>query len=115
MNQKMTFKVSDLLETIKINRVAHRQTFERALTGYKKRVEEELDRRLADLRAGRKIDLFIQLEEPHDHTKDYDCVIRMLEMTTQQELELAHNEFKCYVLDEWSWKQDFVTTSSRYV
>jgi hypothetical protein len=63
------------------NRDSHRHLFLKAQEGYRKLVIEELDRMLADAKAGRPIRRSISLTEPSDHTKDYDRVIAMLEMS----------------------------------
>ena len=76
----MTFHKSQLLTIIKENRDKHRAVFEEAQAGYRTKVIEELDKRLADARAGRRIDTFISLTEPVDQTRNYDRVIKMLEM-----------------------------------
>lgn len=39
------------------NRDEHRGVFELALSGYRSRVLDELERRLGDVRAGRRVDL----------------------------------------------------------
>jgi hypothetical protein len=102
---KVTVKREALLDTIRSNRDAHRAEFLRAQDGFRARAIEELDRRLADARAGRRIALLIQLPEPQDHTVDYDRVIRMLEMSINQEIELTAQEFDQFVMDNWSWAQ----------
>lgn len=104
----------DLREAIQKNREIHRSTFLKAQEGFRKRVVEELDRRLADARAGIKYDIYIGLPQPEDKTKEYDCVIRMLTMTVEQEILISHQEFSQYVLDDWAWKAGWSTTNSTY-
>jgi hypothetical protein len=106
--------VSSLIDRLKKNRAEHRKIFEEALVGYRNRVIEELDRRLKDAKAGRKIDTRIYLTEPEDHTREYDRAIDMLEMHTEPEIELTREEFVRLARDEWEWMDQFIATSSTY-
>jgi hypothetical protein len=72
-----------------------------------------LEQRLNEARNGR-IDLVIGLIEPMDQTRDYDRVISMLEMSTEEEIELNHSDFAAYVLDDWAWKRQWVGTNAAY-
>lgn len=104
----------ELLKRITENRDKHRAIFEDALIGYRKCVIEELDKRLADARSGRKIDLYIGLIEPQDHTKDYNSAIDMLEMSVDSEITLTSVDFRRYVRDEWEWKEQFIGSTAVY-
>jgi hypothetical protein len=108
-------KKDELLETLRKNRTLHQETFERALTGYRKRAIEELDASLQDAKAGKKIRRSIGLIEPMNQTKDYDRVIRMLEMTVDDIVTIGAGEFQQYVMDDWSWKEQFTTSNSAYL
>jgi hypothetical protein len=112
--QKVTVRREELLERLRHNRDNHRTIFEKALDGYRERLLEELEGRLEDLRKGRKIDQYIGLPEPEDHTSDYDRVITMVEMSISDEIELSSTEFAQFVMDQWSWREGFVTTASNY-
>jgi hypothetical protein len=105
---------AELLAILRENQGKHRETFLRAQEGYRRRVIQELDRRLEDARAGREIDLFIRLPEPEDHTADYGREIRMLELETEDTVVLSTREFDQLVMDRWGWSEDFAATSSVY-
>jgi hypothetical protein len=113
-DSKVTVKKAELLAAIRKNRDGHRATFEVAQKGYRAAVIEELDRMLTDAREGRRIRRSIELVEPQDHTKDYDRVIRMLEMSTADEISVTEMQFNQFVLDEWGWTRTFVDSTSRY-
>lgn len=100
----VTVKTKSLLYEVTKNRKEHRANFLKAQEGYRKQVIEELDRMLDDARTGKPIRRAIELPEPEDHTKDYDRVIAMLEMSVDTEVILGSMEFDNYVLDNWSWK-----------
>ncbi len=65
-------------------------------------------------RDGGEIKLGINLTVPVDHTKDYDRVIRMLTMSTADEITISESQFTQYVMDEWNWKAAFVGTTAMY-
>jgi hypothetical protein len=113
--QKMKFKVIDLLDILGKNKESHRSQFEEAIDGYKEAVEKWLCERLEIIKSGRQVtDLYFTGPLPEDHTKDYDRVIRMLNMTTEDQIELTETDFSQYVMDEWGWKQKFLETTANY-
>ena len=104
----------NVLARVKANRDQHRGIFEEAIVGYRARMREELDARIADLEAGRAIDHLIGLVAPQDHTVDYDRVIAMLEMDIQTTVDLGERDFACYVMDDWQWRRDFLKNAVDY-
>jgi hypothetical protein len=105
---------SELLEKLGANRDKHKEIFLEALDGYKKAIIDALESRLADAKAGKRIDTYINLEQPIDQTKEYDRVITMLVMSLDDEIELDERQFAQYVMDDWSWKSQFLATNSVY-
>lgn len=103
-----------LLEVLQKNRDAHRTIFEEALEGYRTKVLEYLEKRIEEVRKGKKIDHYICLDQPEDHTSDYDRIIKMVEMSTESSIELDQNSFASYVMDDWNWKHQFLTSNSTY-
>jgi hypothetical protein len=113
--------VAKLKEVLEANRREHKQAYEQAKTGYQAEVVSELSKRLEAAQSGEKVSLYFQglyfqgFNRPEDHTKDYDRVIKMLEMTEEDTVELTSTEFGQYVQDEWSWKDEFTTSNSKYL
>lgn len=105
----------ELLAVLKENRAAHREVFLKAQTGFRAKAIEELDRSLADARAGRSVRLIVALPEPQDHTEDYDREIRMLEMHQEPTVRLHSRLFDQIVMDRWGWSREFTTTNSTYL
>ncbi len=103
-----------LLEELKKNRDAHRAIFEKAVVGYRKVAIEELDRMLVEAKEGKRIRRGLELVEPMDQTKDYDRVIKMLEMSVDDIVILDSAEFAQYVMDDWHWKDAFTASNSTY-
>ena len=111
---KITVKKDELLVKIRGNRDAHRGVFLEAQKGYREKVIDELDVMLKDAREGRGIRRTVELVEPQDHTRDYDRVIKMLEMMVGDEVVITDRQFAHFVLDEWEWQQAFEHSTRSY-
>ena len=53
--------------------------------------------------------------KPVNATKEYERAIRMLEMTTRENVELTADEFRNYVEDDWEWSREAKTINSMYL
>jgi len=104
----------DLLKKVQKNRDAHRGIFEEAVEGYRKRSVEILEEHIQKIKAGKLEEVYVRLPRPSDHTKDYDRVIEMLEMHEDTSIEIDEDHFASYVMDDWSWKNEFLATNSTY-
>lgn len=104
----------DLLGILRENREQHRAIFEEALEGYRDEGIRLLEQHIADIRAGKVREVFIRVPRPQDHTSDYDRVIRMLEMSQDDVIEVSEQDFRSYVMDDWAWKQDFLVSNRMY-
>lgn len=111
----VTVKREELLNVVRSNRERHREIFLRAQEEFRKRAVEELEKRLADARNGKHFDQHLGMIEPVDRTDDYDRIISMLEMTVNHEIDLTQDEYAAYVMDDWSWKRQWVHANSSYV
>lgn len=108
-------EVEKLRAVVQENREKHRAIFEEAMTGYRKAAITELDKMIADAKAGKKIRRSLTLVEPVDQTRDYDRVLKALELTSDTIVDLTEQEFAQYVLDDWGWKRQFIHANSTYV
>ena len=104
-----------LKEKLIVNRSNHRDVFEQAQKVYRERMITELDLMLADAKAGRKIRRAVAIPEPEDHTRDYDRIITMVEMSVDAVIELKAAEFACYVMDQWDWNASFASNTASYL
>lgn len=111
----ITVKKEKLLGYLKNNREEHRGFFLKAQDGYQKLFVSELENMLSEAKAGRSFKRNVELSAPVDHTRDYDRIILMLEMSTKDEIVITETEFAQYVQDDWSWKRDFIASNSRYI
>jgi hypothetical protein len=110
----ITVNKNQLIEKLNDNRANHREIFLEAQEGYRKAVIAELDSMLADARAGKNIRTVVSLRAPVDQTKDYDCALAMLAMHVEETISLTQQEFQCYVLDQWGWKNAFNVSNAAY-
>lgn len=103
-----------LLEILHVNLKKHKAIFNEAIVNYRTAVIAELDKMLTDAKAGKRIERSLKLLEPIDQTREYIRQIAMLNTTSDTEILLSENEFKCYVLDEWHWRDQFLISNMRY-
>lgn len=124
--QMRTVKVKrdELLSKVRANREKHIQEYKDACDGYKdealaavKQGFTSLEKRIQQLEAGEVIALAavsFNLNVPQSHEQSYNQVIAMLEMSVDEVLEIQSDEFACYVMDDWDWRQSFEATKMRY-
>lgn len=106
-----TIKLKDILLS---NRASHRAVFEEALEGYREAVVKELEEALVEAKKGQRRAFHSILVQPMDQTKEYDRVIKMLELSVDVQQFLTPVEFAQYVMDDWSWKQQFTASTVNY-
>lgn len=103
-----------LITKITANRAEHKDIVAAAQVKYRERVIEELDKRLADAKAGRKIDIAISLPMPTDFTAEYDNALAQLDWEVDDQVELDEDDFNQLVLNQWRWAAQFKGTSLAY-
>jgi hypothetical protein len=104
-----------LLSTLKRNREAHGAAYEKAKAGYIKVTTAQLKEYVERLAEGELlIQRFIN-SPPEDHTGDYDDAIQMMEWSRDDTIELTQGQFKQYVMDDWGWKDSWVTSNTAYL
>src|SRR5260370_18692324 len=112
--ENIKVKKEELLKVLKENRAKHREIFLEALEGFRKKAITEFEKRLEAAKAGKHFDIAIALTLPQDQTKDYDRAIGMLEMAIEDVVELGEAEYAQYVMDDWRWKHNFLTSNTTY-
>jgi hypothetical protein len=95
---------------VQANRDEHRNLFEEALDAFREQAIANLEARIEQIRNGGQVELYLNLEQPVDHTEDYDRVLQMLDYELDEEVTLTEQEFAQYVQDDWGWKQAFADT-----
>ena len=113
--EKITVDKNDLLTRVKTNRDKHREIFLEALEGYRQHSLSTLEAKVKDIKDGKTPKIYISIDRPVDHTRDYDRIIAMLEMHKGSEFDLEEDDFAQYALDDWSWKRQWALSNSGYV
>lgn len=115
-NIEMSTTVSKekLLAILRANRETHGTIVREAREGYVKQARKALEERLSQLERGEVASLAFQLSPPADYTSIYNTSIKMLEWNTLEVIELAADEFRQLVLDEWDWMRGFLESNSTY-
>ena len=113
--ESITVNKEQLLTTITANRATHRDQFLTAQKRYREVVIEELDKRLEAARKGGPINLGFSLPEPRDYTDSYDTAIEMLQWELEDTVVLDEESFRRYVLNKWSWAQQFAGSTQVYL
>jgi len=96
-----------LLEALKTNKKKYKELYELAVKNYWKLAVLKLTKMLERAKAKRKIE-FLNITLPVNHENDYDLVIKMLEFSEDKNISLTPAEFSKYILNDWSWKSEFI-------
>jgi hypothetical protein len=110
--QTVNVKRDELLKKIMKNREEHRQAFEESVNGFKKEYKKKLSQMLEDAEVDDTYDTNLTLKFPSHHLSEYDQVITMLEMSTDETIKLSDREFSSYVMDNWNWQQSWLRSNS---
>lgn len=51
---------------------------------------------------------------PEDHTREYDRVIRMVEMEVRDEIEIVERDFQSFVMDDCDWSANWASMFGGY-
>jgi hypothetical protein len=109
-------KKSELLDALRKNLQQHKTDVLDAL-----RLRRlEVDAQLSDVMDKIKRDENYQPQRsfsfpiPEDNSREYEKVIRMVEMTQDDVIELDEDQFDKLVMDNWSFKHELMQTSSFY-
>lgn len=113
-----TVKKDELLAKVQENRENHQKLSGEARTGYRAALLDVLETGVAALKAGKDVDANhisgLLHDKPNDHTRDYDRVIGMLEMHTEDVVTLDARDFGRYVQDDWEWKDQWLASNASY-
>jgi len=113
--ESVTVKTHDLLDILKKNRDEHRGQFEEAIDGYKAECLEQLELRICQLKAGKRISMAFSMPEPQDMTSEFDNIINLLEICVDSEVEITTAEARGYLMNEWDWLARATMSNARYI
>lgn len=100
-----------LLEIVQKNKVQHEAMRKEAIAGWTAKATAACTQAVQQLAAGEVRAISIRMHPPEDHTLDYARAIKMLEMTTQAEIELDEHDFATLVDDDWEWTRSWVCSN----
>jgi hypothetical protein len=104
----------EALKTLRANRKRHRKIVEEARAGYVEKAKAKLSAKLDELASGKLVALRFDLQVPEDHTDDYDLAIRMVELHSEDTIEMSSTDVRTLMMDEWDWLRSFLFTNARY-
>jgi thymidine phosphorylase len=104
----------ELIRRLATNRDQHRNIYKQALVNYRAAVIAETNRQLDEFAAGKIVRIAINLPVPEDHTDDYDAVIGLMELSTEETVTLDTADYACYYLDQWQWRRAWLANSVSY-
>lgn len=103
-----------VLDKVRTNREGHAKIVAEARVGFVEKAREVLTEQLDRLKKGKLKELSVHLAPPADHTREYDTVIRMLEMHTESTITLGASEVQMFIEDNWDWSDQFIMANSAY-
>src|SRR5258708_5761652 len=104
----------ELMETLEANRRGHGAAYRKAKAGYIKVTTRQLNEYVELLANGELLVQRFINAPPEDHTSDYNDAIAMMKWSLDQSIELTQGQLKQYVLDDWGWKETWVTSNTQY-
>tara|TARA_Y100000310_G_C20451686_1_gene701048 strand:+ start:492 stop:899 length:408 start_codon:yes stop_codon:yes gene_type:complete len=119
VNLKTSVSRVTLLDILRKNRAEHALIVEEAKRGYLDAARKALRRKLKEYESkntdsGKLEDLSVSLHAPRSHVKIYDHLIGLLELSSDDLIELDAEQYRHMVADEWDWMADFLLSNSNY-
>lgn len=99
---------------LKKNLAQHVKDYDEAVLGYQRAAIAAVSVKKVELESNAIAPLYFDLVIPKSHEKAYKHTIRMMELETRDEIDLTIDQFGCFVMDDWTWKQEFVGSTMRY-
>jgi len=107
-------KRNELLDTVIKNREIHSKEYTKALDDRLLVIEETLRSLHYDLVNHVDIPESVDFPLPQSFLSEYDKIIKMIEMEVREEIEITHDQFKQWVMDDWQWTSMFKSLTSTY-
>ncbi len=123
--QDRTVKVArkELLKVLQQNREQHIKDYDAACNGYRVQAVQKIEAAMAELKqqlnsvkADKRTSIGAQiyLPTPVSHERSYNQIIKMMEMSVEDIVELTAGQFACFVMDNWDWRQEWETSNAPY-
>ena len=112
---KTNVPVHKLIAIVKENWEKHAKKYVEAHIIFKKRYIEVLENMKEQAERDDKFTTMIGLSEPKVHEEDYRRLVDMLEMSSDDTIELDEHSYDRIVNDQWDWKRNFDANTSIYL
>jgi hypothetical protein len=114
--EKIRIRKETVLEVLKENKAKHCLEYEEAILGWISKAKTKLTDLLTELNSdkARSLKIEVYLPRPVSYEKEYEKAIKMIEFEIREEIEISTQDFDKYFLDEWSWKENFLSNSGLY-
>jgi len=105
-----------LLGIVKKNKETHVKLYEESVEDYKVAVVKVAEYNLEAAKTNELEKMKFKLfpTTPVSYENQYAKAIRMLELSIETEIDVEEDIFNQLVLDEWSWKNSFITSGALY-
>lgn len=113
--RKVSVNKNQLLEILKKNKAIHENEYNELQEAYLESVISGLSKLLKE--AKKKLPepkTALMLNVPKSYVEDYTNIIGMLEMSIDNDFTIDEEEYKNYVLNEWSWSRNFNMSKTAY-
>jgi predicted phage-related endonuclease len=111
----ITVNKEELLNTLERNQTQHETDYADALVAYRAKLIEELDQKLADAKAGKKVDHHLRLPIPESYAESFQTAIEMLQWDVAAEVQLDQRDFQRFVQNQWEWQHQFAASTAAYL
>ncbi|MDD5650050.1 MAG: hypothetical protein PHF86_06505 [Candidatus Nanoarchaeia archaeon] len=105
-----------VLEVLNKNLAQHEKDYEEALLGWIEKCKVALHNILDELNSdkARETVIDVRLPKPVSYAKEYQKAIKMVEYEVRDEVEISSHDFDKFFLDEWDWKNSFLSNTAMY-
>lgn len=107
----------ELLGIVRANKDKHIAEYNESVTDYKAAVIKLAKANLKLVNTGELEEIAkckAMPSKPTSYESNYTRAIRMLELSVEETIDVEEDVFNQLVLDEWAWKNAFVTAGALY-
>jgi hypothetical protein len=116
MPESIRVKRDTVLETLRKNKELHHAEYEEAIEGWIQKAKNKLNTLIEQLNSdnAREVKFELYLPKPESFEKEYEKALKMLELEIRDEIDITKQEFDKFFLDDWDWKDNFLSNTTMY-
>lgn len=105
-----------LIAALKTNLEVHITQYQEAVFDYRMKLQADLEKALADLKAGAVPvdDITVTFDSPTSHEAEFRDAIAILEYEERETIEIDGETFKAWVQNQWAWSRNFEIMNASY-